>query len=152
MISYRTEHISISVLMKGMAEGHITTRQHDIFTGRYVAHSIGNPLREFNREDFITSIFAGMPVYPLTFDGTVRPWKVIHGKLQLDAIREFWEGEFMISRSRYLPLPEPQHFKELPFILRRRFEITKVPCFVINPPTSRFEIEDIKTYFKTFYD
>ena len=145
MISYRIENIPISVLLRGIEEHHIFLQDRNINRG-FIHWS------DEKRGKYINSIFAGMPILPIIFDGTTRPWKVISGKEALTAILDFYNNKLKISRSKYIPLVSPFYYNNIPFFLKRKFVSTRIQCYVINPPTSVLDVKEIKDFFSSFYD
>lgn len=135
-ITTRIELISVKTLIEGLEDGHIEPNRNLFELGRYIPQE--------DRLDFIESLMAGMPVLPFVFDGTDRPWQVLDGEKRLALILAFFAGKFPIEDSPYLCVGGEKYFEELPLFKRRRFLSTKIPCYVINPPTSPGAVNDIK--------
>ena len=135
-ISSRIEFIPVKILIEELEERHILSDK-DLY-------EVGQNIHQNDRTDFIVSLMAGMPVLPFVFDGTVRPWKVLDGVKRLALIWAFYEGEFPIEDSPYLFVDGRRFFEELSLFKRRRFLSTKIPCYVINPPTGQKAVNDIK--------
>lgn len=135
-ITTRIELIPVKTLIEGLEDGHIEPNRNLPELGRYI--------HQKDRQDFIVSLMAGMPVLPFVFDGTVRPWKVLDGEKRLALIWAFYAGKFPTDNSPYFFVGGEKYFEELPLFKRRRFLSTKIPCYVINPPTSHEAVNDIK--------
>lgn len=135
-IATRIEMIPIRSLIEDLEDGHIKP-DRDLY-------ELGKHVPQDDRQDFIVSLMAGMPVLPFVFDGTDRPWRVLDGEKRLALIWAFFTGKFPIDNSPYLFVGGENYFEELPLFKRRRFLSTKVPCYVINPPTSPKAVKDIK--------
>lgn len=135
-ITTRIELISIKTLIEGLEKGHIVPDRN--------LYELGRGIHQDDRQDFIVSMMAGIPVLPFVFDGTYRPWRVLDGEKRLALIWAFSAGNFPIEDSPYLFVGGKRYFEELPLFKRRRFLSTKIPCYVINPPTNPNAINDIK--------
>lgn len=135
-ITTRIELIPVKTLIAGLEDGHIEP-DRNLF-------ELGRSIPQEDRQDFIVSLMAGVPVLPFVFDGTDSPWQVLDGEKRLALIWAFFAGKFPIEDSPYLFVGGEKYFEELPLFKRRRFLSTKIPCYVINPPTSSGAVNDIK--------
>lgn len=135
-ITTRIELIPIKTLIEGLEDGHIEPDRNLFELGRYIPQE--------DRQDFIVSLMAGVPVMPFVFDGTDRPWRVLDGEKRLALIWAFYSNTFPIEDSPYMFVGGQKLFGELPLFKKRRFMGTKIPCYVVNPPTSRAAVNDIK--------
>lgn len=135
-ITTRIELIPVKTLIEGLEDGHIEPDRDLFELGRYISQE--------DRQDFIVSLMAGMPVLPFVFDGTGRPWRVLDGEKRLAVIWAFYADKFPIVDSPYMLVHGQKLFGELPLFKKRRFMSTKIPCYVVNPPTSRAAVNDIK--------
>lgn len=135
-ISTRIELIPVKTLIEGLGDGHIEPDRNLFELGRYIPQE--------DRQDFIVSLMAGVPVLPFVFDGTVRPWRVLDGEKRLALIWAFYADKFPIEDSPYMLVGGQRLFGELPLFKKRRFMSTKIPCYVVNPPTSGAAVSDIK--------
>lgn len=135
-ITTRIELIPIRTFIEKLEVRHIVTNRDLYELGQYIP--------QYDRQDFIVSMMAGMPVLPFVFDGTDRPWRVLDGEKRIALIWAFYAGNFPIQDSPYFFVGGEKYFEELPLFKRRRFLSTKIPCYVINPPTSPAAINDIK--------
>lgn len=135
-ITSRIELIPVRILIEGLEEGHIVS-DRDLY-------ELGRNISQPARQDFIVSLMAGMPMLPFVFDGTDRPWRVLDGEKRLALIWAFYADKFPIENSPYILVGGRSFFGELPLFKKRKFMSTKIPCYVINPPTSQIAIKDIK--------
>lgn len=135
-ITTRIELISVKTLIEGLEERHIVP-DSDLY-------ELGSDIPQYVRQDFIVSLMAGIPVLPFVFDGTVRPWRVLDGEKRLALIWAFYANNFPIEDSLYMQVGGQRLFGELPLFKKRKFMSTKIPCYVINPPTSLGAVNDIK--------
>lgn len=135
-ITTRIELIPIKTFLEELEVRHIVANR-DLY-------ELGSYISQYDRQDFIVSMMAGIPVLPFVFDGTDRPWRVLDGEKRIALIWAFYAGKFPIQDSPYLFVGGKKYFQELPLFKRRRFLSTKIPCYVINPPTSPTAINDIK--------
>lgn len=135
-ITYRMESILVKTLIEGLEDGHIEP-DRDLY-------ELGRSILQIDRQDFIVSLMAGMPVLPFVFDGTIRPWKVLDGERRLALIWAFYADIFPIMDSPYMMVGGQRRFSELPLFKKRKFLSTKISCYVINPPTSPAAVNDVK--------
>lgn len=142
-ISYRIESISVSNLLEALDDGRIKS---------WGDLEIGEEVVQGNRDSFVTSIMAGVPILPLVFDGTHNPWKLIDGEMRFSLMWGFYNNKYPITNSVYLPINGQKFFKDLPVFMRRRFLTTSIPCIVLNPATSSAAIPDIIERIKTQFE
>lgn len=135
-ITTRIELITIKSLVESL-ENRIIMLESDVY-------ELGRDVPQYARQDFIVSLMAGMPVLPFVFDGTDRPWRVLDGKKRLALIWAFYADKFPIEDSPYMLVGGQRFFGELSLFKKRKFMSTKIPCYVINPPTSQAAVNDIK--------
>ena len=166
MVSYRIEIISVSDLIRRFEENFFL--QNEDMLANADRYSNGYPKSVLSKKDnhfhyyagesperristLIDAIIAEMPVFPIVFDGTSRPWKVIAGEETVEAILDFYDGKINpLYGNRYM-ITRRDSFSEMSFFMKRKFLSSKIPCYVINPPTSGMEVQKIKNFFKEFY-
>ena len=166
MVSYRIEIISVYDLIRRFEEKFFL-QSEDLLAGAGQRmngypksvlsqkdnhfHYYAGESQERRKSTLIDAIIAEMPVFPIVFDGTSRPWKVIAGEETVEAILDFYYGKIKrLSGNRYM-ITRRDRFSDMSFFLKRKFLSSKIPCYVINPPTSGMEVQEIKNFFKEFY-
>lgn len=139
-ISSRVELLSVRTLLMGLDNENIVT-SHNLY-------DVGEKVIPSYRKDYIVSLMIGVPIIPLVIDGTTKPWRVLDGEKRLALLWAFSENKFPIEDSPYMYVGGRMYFDDLSLFRQRRLMSTKIPCYIINPPTSQGVVDDIKNVIK----
>lgn len=137
-ISFRTQTMTVEKLLNRLEDGDIEDR-----------HVIYNLYSSINYSRFIESVITGLPLLPLIFDGSRAPWRIIDGAKRLSVIWNFANNNIQLLKTNDSRIPEYTYFEGMSIFLRNRFLDAPIPCYIINPGTPTYVIDDIQERIKT---
>jgi hypothetical protein len=96
------------------------------------------------KSKFIESIILNFPLPPIYLNETKESnYIVIDGLQRSTALKQFYKGEYQLSKLEALPKYNGYKFEDLPEILQSKFEDKKLTVFVLKPSTPMVVIYDL---------
>lgn len=92
-----------------------------------------------HKSELIESILVGIPI-PLIylFENEEGIRQIIDGKQRITALKEFTNGDFLLSKLSMLPHLAGKKFDEIPPLLQSKLEDYQLQTYVIQPPTPEY--------------